>query len=59
VAACLSGEYGLQDLYIGVPAIIGKNGVEKILELQLNPEEKVMFDKSVDAVKKLVAEVKV
>ena len=58
VAVNLQGEYGLQDLYIGVPAIIGKNGVEKIIELQLNSEEKTMFDNSVDAVKKLVAEIK-
>ena len=58
VAVNLQGEYGLQDLYIGVPAIIGKNGVEKIIELQLNFEEKSMFDNSVEAVKKLIAEIK-
>jgi len=58
IAANLQGEYGLNDLYIGVPAIIGKNGVEKIIELQLNAEEKTMFDNSVEAVKKLVAEIK-
>lgn len=58
IAGSLQGEYGLKDLYIGVPAIIGKNGVEKIIELQLNSEEKTMFDNSVDAVKKLVAEIK-
>jgi len=58
IAASLQGEYGLNDLYIGVPAIIGKNGVEKIIELQLNAEEKTMFDNSVEAVKKLVAEIK-
>lgn len=58
IAASLQGEYGLKDLYIGVPAIIGKNGVEKIIELQLNAEEKTMFDNSVEAVKKLVAEIK-
>jgi len=58
VATNLQGEYGLQDLYIGVPAIIGKNGVEKIIELQLNSEEKTMFDNSVEAVKKLIAEIK-
>ena len=58
VATNLQGEYGLQDLYIGVPAIIGKNGVEKIIELQLNSEEKSMFDNSVEAVKKLIAEIK-
>lgn len=58
VAANLQGEYGLHDLYIGVPAVIGKNGVEKIIELQLNSEEKPMFDNSVEAVKKLIAEIK-
>ena len=58
VATNLQGEYGLQDLYIGVPAIIGKNGVEKVIELQLNSEEKTMFDNSAEAVKKLVAEIK-
>jgi len=58
VATNLQGEYGLNDLYIGVPAIIGKNGVEKVIELQLNSEEKIMFDNSVEAVKKLVAEIK-
>ena len=58
VAVNLQGEYGIRDLYIGVPAIIGKNGVEKIIELQLNAEEKSMFDNSVEAVKKLIAEIK-
>ena len=58
IAGNLQGEYGLNDLYIGVPAIIGKNGVEKIIELQLNSEEKTMFDNSVEAVKKLIAEIK-
>jgi malate dehydrogenase len=58
VASNLQGEYGLKDLYIGVLAIIGKNGVEKIIELQLNAEEKIMFDNSAEAVKKLVAEIK-
>ena len=58
IAGSLQGEYGLKDLYIGVPAIIGKNGVEKIIELQLNSEEKTMFDNSVEAVKKLIAEIK-
>jgi malate dehydrogenase len=59
VAAQLNGEYGINDLYIGVPAIIGKNGVEKIIEIQLNEAEKTMFNNSVEAVKKLVAEIKI
>lgn len=57
-AVCLNGEYGVKDLYIGVPAIIGKNGVEKIVEIKLNAQELTMFNRSVDAVKKLIAEVK-
>ncbi|MDA0902374.1 MAG: malate dehydrogenase [Proteobacteria bacterium] len=54
VAAQLNGEYGVKDLYIGVPVIIGKNGVEKIVEVKLNKEEQTMFDNSVAAVQKLV-----
>jgi malate dehydrogenase len=52
-AAMLNGEYGVKGLYIGVPAIIGAKGVEKILEVSFTPEEKAMFDKSVAAVKTL------
>ena len=59
VAAYLNGEYGVKDLYIGVPAIIGKNGVEKIIEIKLNAQELTMFNRSVEAVKKLIVEVKV
>jgi len=58
IACQLNGEYGVKDLYIGVPAVIGKNGVEKIVEIQLNSEEKIAFDKSVEAVRKLVSEIK-
>jgi malate dehydrogenase len=58
VATYLNGEYGVHDLYIGVPAVIGANGVEKVIELSLDAGEKNAFDKSVDAVKKLVAEIK-
>lgn len=53
-AAKLNGEYGVKGLYIGVPVIIGSNGVEKIIEIELNAEEQKMFDYSVDAVKGLV-----
>lgn len=53
-AAKLNGEYGVKGLYIGVPCIIGKNGVEKIIEIALNAEEQAMFDHSVNAVKGLV-----
>lgn len=58
VAAHLDGQYGVKDLYIGVPAVIGKNGVEKIIEIKLNQAEQAMFDNSVAAVKKLVEEIK-
>ena len=54
VAAHLNGEYGVNGLYIGVPAIIGKNGVEKIIEVKLNAAENVMFKRSVEAVRKLI-----
>jgi len=53
-AAKLNGEYGIKGLYIGVPVVIGKGGVEKIVEIALNSEEQKMFDHSVAAVKSLV-----
>lgn len=53
-AAKLNGEYGVKDLYIGVPVVIGAKGVEKIVEIELNAEEKKMFDHSVSAVKGLM-----
>jgi malate dehydrogenase len=53
-AVQLTGQYGLRDLYVGVPVVIGKNGVEKIVEISLNPEEKAAFDKSCGAVKELI-----
>jgi len=52
-AAHLTGQYGVKDLYVGVPAVIGAGGVEKIVEISLNTEQKAMFDKSVQAVKTL------
>ncbi len=62
-AAWLTGQYGVKDLYVGVPVVIGAKGVERIVELQLNPDERAGFDKSVAAVrglcdvgKKLLAE---
>jgi len=55
VAAHLTGEFGVKDIYVGVPAVIGAGGVEKVVEISLNPEQKAMFDKSVDAVKSLCA----
>jgi malate dehydrogenase len=53
-AAHLSGQYGLKDLYVGVPALIGKDGVEKIIEFPTNDEEKAMFAKSVASVQGLM-----
>ena len=52
-AAYLNGEYGVKDLYAGVPVIIGSGGVEKVVELDLNPEEKDNFEKSIQAVRDL------
>jgi malate dehydrogenase len=49
-----NGEYGLSDLYIGLPCVIGKNGVEKIIEITLTDEEKAQLAKSVAAVRELV-----
>lgn len=57
-AAHLNGQYGVKDLYVGVPAVIGAGGVEKIVEISLNTEQKSMFDKSVDAVKGLCGGIK-
>lgn len=48
----LDGEYGQKDICIGVPAVIGKNGVEKVIELKLSDEEKAAFEKSAEAVRK-------
>jgi malate dehydrogenase len=52
-AAHLNGEYGIKDLYVGVPVIIGKNGIEKIVEINLSLDEKKNFDKSISAVQDL------
>jgi malate dehydrogenase len=54
-AAHVKGAYGLDGFYVGVPVIIGAGGVERVVEVKLDATEKVMFDKSVDAVKGLVA----
>jgi malate dehydrogenase len=52
-AVYLNGEYNTKDVYAGVPVIIGSNGVEKIIELELTAEEKNNFEKSVESVKEL------
>ena len=51
VTACLQGEYGLSDLFVGVPAILGAKGLEKIVEVQLDELEQEMFSRSVASVK--------
>ena len=53
-AAYLNGEYGVKNLYAGVPVIIGKNGVEKIIEMNLSNDEKINFHKSIASVKELL-----
>ncbi len=53
-AAHLSGQYGVENLYVGVPVVIGANGVERIVEIALNTTERAAFDKSVAAVRDLM-----
>jgi len=53
MAACLSGQFGVKDAYVGVPVVLGAKGVERVLEIELNKAEQEAFDKSVAAVKRL------
>ncbi len=53
-AAWLKGQYGMKDLYMGVPVIIGRGGEEKILEIPFNADERAMFEKSADAVRSII-----
>jgi malate dehydrogenase len=53
-AAWLTGQYGIKDLYVGVPVVIGAGGIERIVEIELNPAEKAAFDKSCAAVQELI-----
>ena len=53
-AAYLNGEYGVKDLYVGVPVILGKEGVEKVFEIKLSKEEKAQFRESCTSVRKLI-----
>ncbi len=53
-AAHLTGQYGVKNIYVGVPVVIGKNGVERVVEIELNATEKAAFDNSVNAVKGLM-----
>ena len=52
-AAYIDGQYGVKEIYAGVPVVIGENGVEKIIELNLSSQEKINFEKSIQAVKEL------
>jgi malate dehydrogenase len=54
VCVKLEGEYGIKDCYLGVPVILGKNGIEKIIELDLNPAEKALLDSSRVAVREVM-----
>jgi malate dehydrogenase len=54
VCAWLQGEYGLKDIYLGVPVVLGKNGIEKIIELDLNDAEKALLQESAEAVKSVM-----
>ena len=56
-AAYLRGQYGLKNMYMGVPVVIGKKGIEKIIEVKLSNSEKIMLKKSVSSVKGLVSAV--
>ena len=56
VSALLEGEYGASDVCLGVPAILGANGVEKIVELKLDSSEREIFDKGVRSVKTAITE---
>jgi malate dehydrogenase len=53
-AAHVDGAYGLKDIYVGVPVVIGAGGIEKVIEISLNKDEKAMLDKSITAVNGLI-----
>jgi len=50
----LEGEYGLHDVYVGVPVVLGKNGIEQIIELKLNQDEQKLLNHSAGAVKEMM-----
>jgi len=58
VCAYLNGEYNVKGYYLGVPAVLGSNGVERVVELSLNADEQAALDNSINAVKKLVEDMK-
>ena len=56
--ACLcEGEYGIDGLYVGVPCVLGANGVEKVIEVELDADERKLFDASVEHVRTLVKQI--
>ena len=55
-AALCEGEFGVDGYFIGVPTVIGANGVEKIIEFKMNDEEKTQLDQTLEAVKKTIVE---
>ena len=55
VCAWLTGEFGLKDVYLGVPCVLGKEGIEKIIELNLTAEEQTLLEESADAVKEVMS----
>ena len=57
-AAWLQGEYGMKDLFLGVPCLLGRNGLEKVIEVTLTPDEKAALAKSADAVREPMAAIK-
>ena len=52
--AYLQGEYGLQDIYMGVPVMLGKHGVDRVIEIELNKEEKALLMESASSVKQVM-----
>lgn len=58
-AALLEGEYGFKHVFLGVPIILGNKGVEKVIELDLNEQEKAEFQKNYEAVKRLISTIKI
>ncbi len=55
VCALLNGEYGMDNIYLGVPVVLGKNGIEKIIELDLNDDEMELLKESAEAVKSVMS----
>jgi malate dehydrogenase len=55
VSALLEGEYGYNDVCIGIPCILGSNGIEKVVELELNKEEEEVFKRGIDNIKSAIS----